>query len=204
MGESRIGLDPNLNCTNLKKQRHRHESPSQTETTLRSPGRCYALFLSFVQGGAQWANPLYVRGYQTYTNVAYVDPANSAILQVRTGGEGGMAHLGKMRSWSADQQNDLVNGTVTATYTFEDPNGDQLVLSAIGPSAFQPDGRITFNGVYTVIGGTGRYAEASGTLCYDGWARATDFATGQGIGFLNIEGGHLRRPGPYGRSQRES
>ena len=62
------------------------------------------------------------------------------------------------------------------------------MLYGAGPSAFQPDGRITFNGTFTVISGTGRFEDAYGTLQYDGWARTTDFATGQGIGFLTITG----------------
>ena len=136
----------------------------------------------------RFSNPLLIKGYNTYTNVGFVDPANPTILQVRTGGEGGVSHLGKMRSWSTDQQGDLVTGLITAHYTFEDETGDRLVLHATGPSAFQPDGRITFNGTFTVVSGTGKFKRANGTLRYDGWARTTDFATGVGIGFLTIEG----------------
>src|SRR5688572_20828860 len=69
-------------------------------------------------------NLLTIKGYQAYTNVVFLNPTNPTILEVRTGGEGGAAHLGKMRSWSSDQRSDLISGLVTATYTFEDKNGD--------------------------------------------------------------------------------
>jgi hypothetical protein len=148
-----------------------------------------------------WSNPLFVKGYQTYTNVGFVDPANPAFLQVRTGGEGGVAHFGKMRSGSIDQTVNLATGELLANYTFEDQNGDQLLLSAVGASAFQPDGRATFAGEYTVTGGTGRYAGAHGKLRFDGWARTTDFATGTGIGFGTLSGfiygTTARRDGPF-------
>jgi hypothetical protein len=82
----------------------------------------------------------------------------------------------------------LKSAQITANYTFEDENGDQLVMFGTGPSAFQPDGRVTFDGTFTVVSGTGKFRRANGTLRYDGWARATDRATGVGIGFLTIEG----------------
>lgn len=133
-------------------------------------------------------NRLYVKGYQTYTNVGFIDPANPTLLQVRTGGEGGVAHLGRMRSESSDQTGNLVTGEMLANYMFEDEGGHQLLLHAVGTSAIQPDGRITFAGDLTVTGGTGRFVAASGKLHFDGWARTTDFTTGVGIGFTTIEG----------------
>ncbi|MBL9168100.1 MAG: hypothetical protein JNN07_10200 [Verrucomicrobiales bacterium] len=157
------------------------------------------LALSFVVAGVattsmqaesfgRFSNPLLIKGYNTYNNVGFVDPANPTILQVRTDGQGGVSHLGKMRSWSTDQQSDLTTGQITANYTFEDENGDQLVMFGTGPSALQPDGRITFDGTFTVTCGTGKFRRASGTLSYEGWARTTDFVTGVGIGFLTIDG----------------
>jgi hypothetical protein len=133
-------------------------------------------------------NPLYIKGYQVYTNVAFMDPSHPIILQVRTGGEGGLSHLGKMRSWSTDQEGNLVTGELTAHYTFQDKDGHNLLLLADGFSTFQSDGRIIFAGSFTVLGGTGRFKRATGILHFEGWARATDPATGQGIGFVTVEG----------------
>jgi hypothetical protein len=149
-----------------------------------------ALLPGAVQAGnpRHGATPLFIKGYQTYTNLAFVNPDNPTVLEVRTGGEGGVSHLGKMRSWSADQQGNLVTGELTGSYIFQDQNGDQLLLSAAGTNAMQPDGRVTFEGDYTVTGGTGRFKHATGKLHFEGWARTTDFTTGTGIGFGTIEG----------------
>jgi hypothetical protein len=140
------------------------------------------------EGRGQRPKPLHIHGYQAYTNLAFVEPANPTILQVRTSGEGGVSHLGKMRSWSTDQTGDLVTGEMKANYTFEDESGDQLQLSTLGSSAFQPDGRVTFEGEFTVVSGTGKFKHAHGSLRFEGWARVTDFATGAGIGFGTIDG----------------
>jgi hypothetical protein len=135
------------------------------------------------------SNPLYIKGYQVYTNVVFLNPANRALLEVRTGGEGGISHLGKMRSWSVDQEVNLVTGDLTAHYTFQDKDGDKLLFMATAaPSSVQPDGRVTFEGSFTVTGGTGRFKHAKGTLHFEGWARTTDFVTSAGIGFGSIEG----------------
>lgn len=134
------------------------------------------------------SNPIHVQGYQAYTNLVFLNPTNPVILEVRTGGEGGLSHLGKLRSWSTDQTGNLGTGELKATYTFEDEQGDQLRMSAIGSGAFQPDGRVTFAGEFTVVGGTGKFRHAQGTLRFEGWSRTTDYLTGAGIGFGTIDG----------------
>lgn len=132
--------------------------------------------------------PLEIKGYQTYTNVAFIDPSNPMFLQVRTGGEGGVSHLGRMTSSSSDQTGNLVTGEMLATYTFQDDAGDRLQLSAVGASNFEPDGRVTFEGDYTVVGGTGKFRSAGGQIHFEGWARVADMVTGAGIGFVTMEG----------------
>jgi hypothetical protein len=134
------------------------------------------------------SDALLVKGYQAVTNMTFVDPAQPGILQVRVGGEGGLSHVGRMRGWSADETVDLATGLITAHFTFAADDGDRLVLATAVPSAFQPDGRITFEGSFTVEGGTGRVKKAKGTLHYEGWARTTDMAKGIGIGFFVNEG----------------
>jgi hypothetical protein len=140
------------------------------------------------QAAPHGSKPLTVTGYQYYENQSFPNPGDPSILEVRTQGQGGLSHLGAMRSWSDDQQGNLVTGALTATYTFEDTAGDQLRLSAIGSSQLTPDFRITFSGTLTVEGGTGKFAQAAGSLAFDGWARTTDFSTGVGIGFLTFDG----------------
>jgi hypothetical protein len=140
---------------------------------------------------ASWAgqkNPLHVKGYQAAVNVNDFASEPGVAIHVQFDGEGGVAHLGKMTSHSEDQRGDLATGVLTATVTFTDSNGDDLVVSSLGFSEFQPDFRITFSGQLTVIGGTGRFSNASGQMSYEGWARITDMVASTGIGFFTFEG----------------
>lgn len=65
-------------------------------------------------------------------------------------------------------------GTGTATVTLRDAQGDLLVLSLLEKIDPEPKGghNATWNGTYTVLLGTGRYAGASGGGRFSGW---TDF-----------------------------
>jgi hypothetical protein len=133
-------------------------------------------------------NPIVIKGYQTYTNLGFINPSNPTILEIRAGGDGGLSSLGKLKSWSDDQTGDLVSGALTATYTFEDESGDRFKMIALGLNQFEPDGRITFSGEAEVTDGTGKFRNAHGTLQFEGWARTTDPAAGTGISFVSFDG----------------
>lgn len=49
-----------------------------------------ALLPGAVQAGnpRHGATPLFIKGYQTYSNLAFVNPDNPTVLEVRTGGRG--------------------------------------------------------------------------------------------------------------------
>lgn len=129
--------------------------------------------------------PLHIKGYQAALN--QLDVSAAPVLNIQFQAAGGVAHLGKMTSLSTDQQ--VVGDILTATITFND-GSDDLVFSAQGLSQQEPDGRAVFQGAFTVLNGTGKFAHASGTLSFAGWARSTEFVPPvlDGIGFFTFEG----------------
>src|SRR5215204_3594488 len=115
-----------------------------------------ALLPFHVRADSALSNPLLFKGYQAVTNVLFLAPASPGFAQVRFAGEGGFAHLGRMKSSSVDQSVNLATGEQTGHTTYEDLNGDQLVMSFVSPTTIRPDGLITFAGEMTVVSGTGR------------------------------------------------
>lgn len=131
--------------------------------------------------------PLLFNGYYAVTNSVFVDPANPAYLQIRVGGSGGASQLGHFSISTDDQRLDFATGVQTGTINMEDSAGNKLIGIYSGPSAQQPDGRVTFGGQIVFSGGTGPYANASGTVQVDGWARVNP-ETSTGIGLVSFKG----------------
>lgn len=131
---------------------------------------------------------LEIVGYQAVTNVVFIDPAKPGFLQVRWAGSGALSHLGQMSAQTVDQQVNLATGELTSTVTFTDRDGDTLVIFGAGPTVIQPDGLFTFSGSLTVIGGTGKFSQATGSMTYEGWSRVTNATTSEGIGFFTVAG----------------
>lgn len=146
------------------------------------------LLIPSARAGKNATGPLDMAGYEAVSNRVFFDPGQPGYIQVRFEGEGGFAHLGKLRASSTDQRVNLATGVQDGHVTFEDQGGDTLVASFNSPTVQQPDGRISFEGPLNIVGGTGRFAKASGILSYTGWARTTDFSTGEGIGFFTVDG----------------
>ena len=83
-------------------------------------------------------------------------------------GSGQLSHLGAVTS-SSIQQYALVgsNGfSFTTTATIVTANGDELFTTSSGTGTFGPP--IQTTGVVTITGGTGRFADASGTYTNTG------------------------------------
>jgi len=65
------------------------------------------------------------------------------------------------------------------TTTHTDQDGDEITFDSVGTGTLNEDGTVTeFSGSAEWTGGTGRYAGATGTLCYTGNANLVEF-TGQ-------------------------
>ena len=77
---------------------------------------------------------------------------------------------GELASWSSKISVDLINGTGTHqiywVQTFEDKSS--MVAHGKGVTSARPEGTSTFEGTYTYIGGTGRFAGVKGGGSYTG------------------------------------
>ena len=80
-------------------------------------------------------------------------------------GEGTATHLGRY-TMTVDAVAPLdAPGTATGNYHFTAANGDQLDATFVGTAAPNPSGEDwTFTEILTIVGGTGRFASATGTL----------------------------------------
>jgi hypothetical protein len=67
---------------------------------------------------------------------------------------------------------------LSAVHTFTAANGDVLYTTTVGQATLKPDfSGVTFSNIETVTGGTGRFANASGTATRNG---STNFSDGSG------------------------
>ena len=99
-------------------------------------------------------------------------------LSVTRDGTGTATYLGKYTE-HATFQVDVRTGSATGTATFTAANGDTLTASVVGQGT--PTGPTTRSivEVYTITGGTGRFAGATGTLTLK---RTLDLTTGLSSG----------------------
>jgi hypothetical protein len=93
-----------------------------------------------------------------------------------------LAHLGRVSVYDTQQIN-LATGTETAQVTFTAANGDELRLTNVGANERMGPTTIRFTGTMTVVGGTGRFASATGQITADGTA---DLVSGQG--WITLDG----------------
>ena len=70
-------------------------------------------------------------------------------------------------------QVDVILGEQSGTSTLTAANGDTLVITFVGTVQLEgpdPEDPVTFDGTWTVIDGTGRFADATGSGTYTGSA----------------------------------
>ena len=95
-------------------------------------------------------------------------PLPAVLRQVDTG-TCQLSHLGRATLYSV-QDIDLAAGTqVSVELTFTAPNGDVLRATNVGTSAPSGPG-VRFQGAATFVGGTGRFANATGAARLEGAA----------------------------------
>jgi hypothetical protein len=83
---------------------------------------------------------------------------NSAILDIT--GVCRLSHLGLTTHVGVE----IVGAVLNATHTFTAANGDLLFTTTTGTAVLKPDfSGVIFSNIETVTGGTGRFANASGT-----------------------------------------
>ncbi len=85
-------------------------------------------------------------------------------LHVTVNGLGRAAYMGRTTAFTDDQLVSLIDGSGSATYTLTGENGDTLVLSLVVQpgGTINVEGGVIFSGSYTITGGTGKFAGASG------------------------------------------
>ena len=85
------------------------------------------------------------------------------IASVDREGTGTATHLGKYTEHVTLQVN-VLTGSSTGASTFTAANGDTLTASITGQSTPTSPGVLSIVEVYTITGGTGRFAGATGTI----------------------------------------
>jgi hypothetical protein len=94
---------------------------------------------------------------------------NPPILRQRDYGTCQLSHLGRT-GFDGILEINVVLGTQTGTRTFTAANGDELYATVAGTGAPIGPGLIGFSATFTFTGGTGRFANASGTAQGNGVA----------------------------------
>ena len=107
------------------------------------------------------------------------------IAHIAVVGRGRALHLGAATAVTTDQAVNLLTGVATATYTLTAANGDTVVLALEFQTTFLP-GAVTFEGSYTVAGGTGRFAGATGSGSMSG--SVTFLGPSNGVGSFAVAG----------------
>jgi hypothetical protein len=105
---------------------------------------------------------------------------NFPIAHISVIGQGGALHMGATKAVTTDQAVNLITGEGTATYTLTAANDDTVVLSLEVQTTFVSMSEVTFEGSYTVAGGTGRFAGATGSGSLTGSATFTGPSNGVG------------------------
>ena len=100
------------------------------------------------------------------------------ILSVNREGTGTATYLGKYTE-HATFHVDVRTGSATGTATFTAANGDTLTASVVGQGTTTGPTTRSIVEVYTITGGTGRFAGATGTFTLE---RTLDLATGISTG----------------------
>jgi hypothetical protein len=94
---------------------------------------------------------------------------NFPILRQRDYGTCQLSHLGRS-GFAGSLEVNLLLGTQTGTRTITAANGDELYATVAGTSIPIGPGLIGFSATFTFTGGTGRFANASGSAQGDGVA----------------------------------
>jgi hypothetical protein len=100
------------------------------------------------------------KGTVTAVETSRVDPP---FVSIDREGTGTATHLGRFTEHVTLQAN-LETEFATGTATFTAANGDTLTASVTGKATPTSPGVLSFVEVYTITGGTGRFAGATGTF----------------------------------------
>ena len=109
------------------------------------------------------------------------------ILTIEGIQNGTATNLGRFTAVSVDVVN-IATTEATGTLDFTAANGDQLRTTTVShEEAFTPPNISTVSGIATIVGGTGRFAGATGSFTYR-YTGVIDFANGTSSGAGSYEG----------------
>ncbi len=132
---------------------------------------------------AAQANPVPLRLHCDCSNfvITVPDMAKPYQLHVALDGVCQISHLGRA-TVHIEQDGDFLAGTLVGDETITAANGDQLFIRHSGPAGADQLGNVWYNGPIEILGGTGRFAEATGTGTYSGAA-----STAGNTGYYDLE-----------------
>ncbi len=125
-----------------------------------------------------------------HTEAIATGPCGSACLSLNITGTGHGSHFGRM-AIAGPSQIDFLTGNQTGTSTLFAADGSTILISFAGtfvPTGPDPDDPATFQGMWIVESGTGRFQGQSGDGTYEGSAVLGSV----GVLYLN---GRLSNPG---------
>jgi hypothetical protein len=127
--------------------------------------------------------------YTQQTNaVANCPPTCPPTTLVISGtGEGNATHLGRFTATSEDSVN-IATTQSTGTFNLTAANGDRIFTTTVGhETGFQPPNVSSVTQTATIVGGTGRFAGATGSFTV-AFTQTIDFATATAAGTGSFEG----------------
>ena len=163
---------------------------TQNRLLSRSPHRLSSLTLLLVMVTLVAFAPQITRAddqvpFRGSFNTTFQIVLEFPFLYITVEGQGNVSHMGLTSAFTDNQVANLITGSTTATYTLTAPNGDTVVLE-MSFQGTQVPGGFTFDGDYTVTGGTGRFYGATG----GGVLAGSAFFTGpsNGVGSFSVAG----------------
>jgi len=123
--------------------------------------------------------------FQASFDTEFQSSAGFPVIDITVQGNGSGLQIGSATTFSTDERVNLISGTATATFTLIAANGDTIVIFDAFNVTEVPGG-VIFSGTYNVIGGTGRFAGATGQGALTGSAQFT--GEGVGVGDFALDG----------------
>jgi hypothetical protein len=117
----------------------------------------------------------------TLQSTEYVVSGDDASDVRHLDGTGSATHLGRF-TLSADFTVIRATGNATGTATWTAANGDEIRVSVVGHGDIVVFPIVTITETHTITGGTGRFADATGTITIE---RSADIVTGVSSGSLS-------------------
>ena len=134
------------------------------------------------------ATRLPFRGSFTLADRSTITPPT---MLIQGTGDGNATHLGRLTVTTAEVVN-LAAATATGTFNLTAPNGDHLfATTAGGEDQFTPPNVSHVTLVATIVGGTGRFASATGTFTMErtgiiNFVAGTSTSIGSFDGHINL------------------